>query len=560
MVSLYSSCGRRSSHEWSAHGKEAWNWSAEEGSGTTSGQHSSQGGAHSRIWSSASTAVAPSAEVACEVGSEQPSSQRVWSSALLATSSRQSLYGLVGTRSRSATGRSALEDEEQVVPKLADAALVTEVPDSAVVQQALAELDLARGDGSVVLLHFRRAIQLCSAASEYGRVIELFDIMRSCHALQPDAATCLAVLAAFEATASVPLERAWSLLEDMRKWRFDPLAPAAAAGSDVGSSRLPQLSRDLESGHLSLKRHAEAWLRNGMIPQKAFHAALCCASALRLHGELDEAVEHHIHRNVILPIVEVLRHVACTSDPDVSMLHHVATLGAFTVDALPLLRLNIEIDDINECWLRAACSDLKRREMLRQFARWGQHSISNPHAWLAFDLSSSGGAESWELRSDGAICDHAPLHHDDGMASCFLPALFEGDVHAERHALVGLSARIFSKLGLTGNNHGVRVEGVVMLCTLRPPTVASLYAMCQFLRLFPWVHLHLGGFQVSATEPKVVHGASGTAAPAPARRRLAKVDQSGGAPQDWGKWRHWREGYATPKEMWSSPSQDGRST
>lgn len=274
---------------------------------------------------------------------------------------------------------------------------------------------------------------------------------------------------------------------------------------------------DLKRKDLNAFAPLQAWLCTALLEEE-FHTVICIASALHQQGYLDPPAEASVRSTVLEPLLKALREPADASSPQADMLRKVPGFGAFTTHALEALGL--AAGPSAERWQQAAREELRRKEMLRLW--WKEDDCPGLTTWLAYDLNGGEGSEAWELGSDGEAFGLAQ-GPDDEIGDALLPPLAKDESrgHAERIALLALTARILGKFPKECTE-GVRVEGVVMIFSLRPPSVASVYAMRQFLRLFPWVHFSVG-YGPSAKPPSV---------------------QTIGAPPSWGEWSKWQDGTA----------------
>jgi len=368
---------------------------------------------------------------------------------------------------------------------------------------------------------FSRVIRIASARGEVDQAVDLLDEMRDDHDLEPDAPTYLAAIEACEGRQ--PLERVWLILDEMRKQGLDPdsLAPSSQDAADG----MPPLRFQASSAQEDLRRHAEVWLVDAPpIPRKAFQAAVTLASALRRQGTLPAAAEAAVRRRIITPVVEALRGPAAVGSAEAAILGEVHHLGEFTEDALEELSLGPGAVQ----WQGAARAELRRQALLRAWAAWEEATGPGLLTWLAYDLSGGSG-QAWELQSTGEAFGLSPgADALDDVSVALLPPLArdESAGHAERRALLALTERIFGQFP-EGSCEGERVEGVVMLYSTRPPCVASIFAIKQFLRFFPWVRFctSCGGPEPQVTVERIGEAVNGA---------------KHGSEQSWSKWSSWQ--------------------
>lgn len=375
-------------------------------------------------------------------------------------------------------------------------------PEAATVQEALAALKDARDAASdkgpepsppPKPALFRRAIRLCAATGDAEQALGLLDAMRDDYNLEPDLGTYLAALQAMEDTKGQHLQRAWFLLHDMRKQGLDPFAPLPA--SDEG----PPLRYDSERTRSGLQRHANAWLSGVRLPLEAFHTAICIATALREREALDAEVEKCVRAQIIDPALEALREPVDAVSQQAAVLKGIPGFGAFTADVLE--RLQMANPAPTHRWQEIARQDLRRQEMIRRWARWDEGAGPGLTTWLAYNLSGGEEVNAWELSSEGEAFGLDQAEETGGQP--LLPPLLKdaGALHAEQGALLNLVERILAKIPPECVS-GIRVKGIVLMYSLRPPSVASIYAMRQFLRLFPGVRVCVGyGYGLAADSP-----------------------------------------------------------
>jgi len=242
--------------------------------------------------------------------------------------------------------------------------------------------------------------------------------------------------------------------------------------------------------------------------------ALRAASVLRRQGMLDVEVEDVVRTCFVVPAMEALRdpgvdgtcRISALLDPSVSF-------GVFTPDVLAALGH----EPVPSQWQATAREAFRRQALLRRWSEPENTDEIRGLAWLAYDVSvCSSAARSGsmpsrsELSSLGEVfcCARLPamqtLHlnaSDRGVGQDTLAEVAAGSMilppfcqdessgHAERRALLALAARIFRAFPEGTITEGHRVEGLVMLHSQRPPSVASVYAMRSFLHLFPWIQL-----------------------------------------------------------------------
>lgn len=216
-----------------------------------------------------------------------------------------------------------------------------------------------------------------------------------------------------------------------------------------------------------------------------------------------------MRKHVLEPTVAALRAPAEPGSPQAKLLHSLPSFGSFTADALRMLDLDGSGSPTFKRWQEAARLELRRLEMLRKWAKWDECEGAGLTTWLAYDLTCGEGSMAKELGSDGeafGCCPPSEAADDDDVGMVLLPPLVrDASVgHAERRALLALAARVFEQAPPLGDgNDAVPLEGVVMLHSLRPPSVASIFSMQQFLRLFPGVQFYVG-FGLEGAPPRPI--------------------------------------------------------
>lgn len=312
------------------------------------------------------------------------------------------------------------------------------------------------------------AIRLFAARGDSGEALNLLDEMKDVFGLEADAESYVALLEACE--GKHPLERAWCLLDDMRRQSVDPFDARWK-----GSRRLEVHTVD------GLLRHAQAWL-TGSLPREAAAVALSVATTLSEQGRLDSKVQSNLNRRIVRPVVEALQREAA---PGCRGILSVPSLGVFTDEALRDLAVSV----LPARMKQMAQEELRRHGMLRRWAAWSEAPTAGLLTWISYDLSGS----TWDMRSDGKVFGSSPALSSDNVLLGSVPENGEAE-HAERRALVFLTGQLLTAFQDQGQESG-RVDGVVMLYSQQPPKVASIQAMRQFLNFFPWVRLYVGHSQ-----------------------------------------------------------------
>ncbi|CAE8617625.1 unnamed protein product [Polarella glacialis] len=370
-------------------------------------------------------------------------------------------------------------------------------PEAAEVQKVL---DLALADlreqaepaeGGEKALRFATAVQLCAASGDGAKALDLLDQMKD--ALEPDLATYLAGLSACEVSRQ-PLERVWFLLDDMRKQGLDLDAPLDLGDGDQALLQCPAglVYHEANLGVWeALQHHARTWLVTAP-PQKALHAAARLGGLLRSHGSEDEVtLGAALREYLVKPVVQALQHGLEPQSPLAVVLHAAPNLGAFTVEVLVALGLATS-DSGASPWQLAAAEELRRQAMLRQWANWHEPGGPGLLAWMAYDLNGGDSKASWEMCSDGECYGRAPIDSKSESDELLPPLARDASStgHAERRALLALTEQILLRFP-ADSSECLRVEGVILIYTPQSPATASIYAMRQFLQLFPWVVLRV---------------------------------------------------------------------
>eukprot|EP00929_Paragymnodinium_shiwhaense_P001091 TRINITY_DN101302_c0_g1_i1.p1 TRINITY_DN101302_c0_g1~~TRINITY_DN101302_c0_g1_i1.p1 ORF type:complete len:620 (-),score=136.87 TRINITY_DN101302_c0_g1_i1:100-1959(-) len=287
----------------------------------------------------------------------------------------------------------------------------------------------------------------------------------------------------------------WSVLESLARCQAVPV-PAESEEQD-GRGKLYR-----QNPLHALQRKARVLLvDSGALRPQAAEPALKVASVLHRRGMLDVEALAAVRQQLLMPAVEALRAAPSSSDgqaadpdPQLSLLRSISSFGAFTDEVLE--RLELRDSDQGAAsgvpaagrWQEAARAELRRQTLLRQWANWEEPSGPGHLAWLGYDVTVGG---SQRVSSAGEVLgrvDGDMLHDEAGLLA--LPPLSRDAstaADAERKALLVLAARVLQ--ALPDGSQGARLDGRVMLYTPRPPSTASIYAMRQFLQLFPHVQL-----------------------------------------------------------------------
>lgn len=325
---------------------------------------------------------------------------------------------------------------------------------------------------------------------------------------RPDVPDYLAALQVCEATQQ-PLERVWTLLLDLRKKGLDMDSSCDRDRKEIEAVRqklakkeqmpkeveetFEELERQLKDAqeavayaeflaspdpNSALQQHAERWLLPAAHP-RAVAAVLRLGSLLqRTGGRADLGAA--VRRLGVLPILEAFH-----ENPQ--RLTLVQDLGLFTPEALRSLGIHTISENGSEsAWRQEAARAVHRQAMLRRWSSWNEAQGPGSFAWLAYDLSS----QFEQFRCDGEVVGRAPK---SPTVSEELPPSLEQDKrpdHAERRALMLLAEKLLQGFS-EGGCDCIEVRGVLMLYTPFPPETASIFAMLQFLQLFPWVEMHV---------------------------------------------------------------------
>eukprot|EP00913_Durusdinium_trenchii_P009120 g8572.t1 len=255
--------------------------------------------------------------------------------------------------------------------------------------------------------------------------------------VEPTVPDYLAALRACEVSQQ-PLERVWTLLMDMRK-----------KGLDLDKPPHP----------------------------RALAAVLRLGSLMKRRGRDVDAVVRRLAVDVIFEAF---------SKDDVQRLSLVKSLGAFTGEALRFLGIHTLSDNgVDSAWRANAERAVHRQVMLRRWTAWDDPEGPGDFAWLAYDLT----CQSNRLQCDGEVVSRAPK---STAAEELFPPLEQDkrSNHADRRALHLLAEKLLHGFSAESRDC-LEVHGVMMLYTPFPPETASIYAMQQFLKLFPWVEMHV---------------------------------------------------------------------
>lgn len=363
---------------------------------------------------------------------------------------------------------------------------------------------------------FSRAIRLCASHTDGSKALELFDKMKDIHSLEPDAATYLSAIEACE-TGTQPLERAWFLLDEMRKQGLDPsAAPSALEDGSVSPPSIPG------SALTGLRHHLQRWL-TADLPENAYGVALQAAGVLKSQRQLSSTVEDLVVQNVLTPIVEALREPASPTSAAAAALHRVAGLGHFTGTVLEQL----DLGGFPASWEATAQEELRRQGLLRRWAVWEEQTGPGLLTWIAYDLSGGEAQAAWDLSSNGEVFGRSTDTLGDASLVMLPPLSHGADTgHAERRALLALVSRIFEKFP-SGSSGGQKVEGIVLLYSPQPPSISGIYAIRQCLQLFPWIRFAVGFGNGQRQE-----------APPEQIGEPLRVENG----RSWGKWSSWKDG------------------
>jgi len=369
--------------------------------------------------------------------------------------------------------------------------------------------------------NFSRAIRLCASHADGSKALKLFDEMKDNHNLEPDAATYLSAIEACEA-GTQPLERAWFLLDEMRKQGLDP--NAAPSQVEDGNVSATFTNRSAVTG---LRHHVECWLQADL-PENAYGVALQAAGVLKSQRQLSTTAEELLVQKVLTSIIEALREPASPTSAAAAALRRVAGLGHFTRTVLEQL----DLGGFPAGWEAIAQEELRRQRLLRRWAVWEEQSGPGLLTWIAYDLSGGEAQAPWDLSCNGEVFGMSTDTLGDASL-VMLPPLSPGAStgHAERRALLALLSRIFDKFP-AGCSGGQKVEGIVLLYSPQPLSISGIYAIRHFLQLFPWIRFAVGFSN--------------------GHRHEAPIEQIGEPSKDestrsWGKWSSWKD-----SSSWSS--------
>lgn len=327
---------------------------------------------------------------------------------------------------------------------------------------------------------------------------------------RPDVPDYLAALQVCEDTQQ-PLERVWTLLLDLRKKGLDldssrdrdqkeiegvrqKLAKKEHKPNEVDET-FEELERQLKDAQeavayaeylaspdasSALRQHAERWLLPEAAHPRAVAAVLRLGSLLQRTDGSRADLDAVVRRLGVLPILE-----AFNENPQ--RLTLVQDLGLFTPEALRSLGIHTIGENGSEsAWRKEAARAVHRQAMLRRWSSWNEAEGPGSFAWLAYDLSS----QSEQFRCDGEVVGRAPK--SPTVSEELFPSLEQDKRpdHAERRALMLLAEKLLQGFS-DGGCDCIEVRGVLMLYTPFPPETTSIFAMLQFLQLFPWVEMHV---------------------------------------------------------------------
>lgn len=327
---------------------------------------------------------------------------------------------------------------------------------------------------------------------------------------RPDVPDYLAALQVCEDTQQ-PLERVWTLLLDLRKKGLDldssrdrdqkeiegvrqKLAKKEHKPNEVDET-YEELERQLKDAQeavayaeylaspdvsSALQQHAERWLLPEAAHPRAVAAVLRLGSLLQRTDGSRADLDAVVRRLGVLPILE-----AFNENPQ--RLTLVQDLGLFTPEALRSLGIHTISENGSEsAWRKEAARAVHRQAMLRRWSSWNEAEGPGSFAWLAYDLSS----QSEQFRCDGEVVGRAPK--SPTVSEELFPSLEQDKRpdHAERRALMLLAEKLLQGFS-EGGCDCIEVRGVLMLYTPFPPETTSMFAMLQFLQLFPWVEMHV---------------------------------------------------------------------
>lgn len=353
---------------------------------------------------------------------------------------------------------------------------------------------------------YQRALRLCAFfPGKELNALKWLEDFEDDPEVKPELPDYLAALHACEASGQ-PLERVWTLLMDLRKKGLD-----LDSSNDRDRQEIHMLQQKLEkyehsaekngedpqelrrqlhhaeeaaaavafltskdAWHL-LERHAQRWLTSEAPHPRALEAVLRLGSLLTRRGIAD--VDAIVRRRAVAPILDAFQNAP-------ERLALVKGLGVFTGEALRSLGIRTVGENGSEsAWRLEAAKTVHRQAMLRRWTSWNEPEGPGSFAWVAYDLSS----QSERFRCDGEVVGQAPK---SPVLEELFPSLDpdQRSTHAEVRALMVLAEKL-----LQGFSEGncLEIRGVLMLYTPFPPETASIYAMQQFLQLFPWVEMHV---------------------------------------------------------------------
>ncbi|CAK9096768.1 unnamed protein product [Durusdinium trenchii] len=333
---------------------------------------------------------------------------------------------------------------------------------------------------------YQRALRLCAfCPGKEVNALKWLEDFEDDPDVEPTVPDYLAALRACEVSQQ-PLERVWTLLMDMRKKGLDLDSHWEKTEPDQSDrdkkKQIPIEALELlewntsEDSWETLERHADIWLREPPHP-RALAAVLRLGSLMKRRGRDVDAVVRRLAVDVIFEAF---------SKDDVQRLSLVKSLGAFTGEALRFLGIHTLSDNgVDSAWRANAERAVHRQVMLRRWTAWDDPEGPGDFAWLAYDLT----CQSNRLQCDGEVVSRAPK---STAAEELFPPLEQDkrSNHADRRALHLLAEKLLHGFSAESRDC-LEVHGVMMLYTPFPPETASIYAMQQFLKLFPWVEMHV---------------------------------------------------------------------
>lgn len=208
-------------------------------------------------------------------------------------------------------------------------------PTPEAVQKALDDCSSAsHAEASEKAKLFSSAIQLAAAGGRHLQAVELLEEMVDKPDMKPDLATFLAGIRGCE-LGEQPLERAWALLDSMRKIGLELDQPSF--GSD---NQQPTVTDDHHGNWAAVESHGRTWLRQSLpLPHSALQATVRIGCLLRHHSGSysDNSFETVLAQRIVDPVVQALIDPVGPNSQEATILRRLPSLGLLTSDVLEAL-------------------------------------------------------------------------------------------------------------------------------------------------------------------------------------------------------------------------------